>query len=181
MNAWSKTTCQILVNVPVKVGSPAQLSCSRSTAVTCAIKVKTLYFQKDCSYLRQWKSFKNDEKCFYLMFKALFVFEVLSFLSWLLGYVEKRLDKKAKVNFKIDDVTYWTTNNYNTLLNISRSKGNQTMKFGQLVELKMRNIFLEKLYPTFHTQSFPATEASPIPGLWKYIKTKVLPICFDLI
>ena len=31
------------------------------------------------------------------------------------------------------------------LPNISRSKGNQTMKFGQLREYKTRNIFLEKL------------------------------------
>ena len=35
-----------------------------------------------------------------------------------------------------------------TLPNISKSKGNQTMKFGQLIwpEYKMRNIFLEKSY-----------------------------------
>ena len=32
------------------------------------------------------------------------------------------------------------------LANISRSKGNQTMKFGQLIECNMRNIFLEKSY-----------------------------------
>ena len=32
------------------------------------------------------------------------------------------------------------------LPNISRSKGNQTMKFGQLIECNMRNIFLEKWY-----------------------------------
>ena len=32
------------------------------------------------------------------------------------------------------------------LINISRSKGNQTMKFGQLIEHNMRNIFLEKSY-----------------------------------
>ena len=30
------------------------------------------------------------------------------------------------------------------LPNISRSKGNQTMKFGQLIECHMRNIFLQK-------------------------------------
>ena len=29
---------------------------------------------------------------------------------------------------------------------ISRSKGNQTKKFGQLIEHNMRNIFLEKSY-----------------------------------
>ena len=32
------------------------------------------------------------------------------------------------------------------LLNISRSKGNQTVKFGQLIYCNMRNIFLEKSY-----------------------------------
>ena len=32
------------------------------------------------------------------------------------------------------------------LPNISRSKGNQTMKFGQLIECNMRNVFLEKSY-----------------------------------
>ena len=32
------------------------------------------------------------------------------------------------------------------LPNISRSKGNQTMKFGLLIECNMRNIFLEKSY-----------------------------------
>ena len=31
------------------------------------------------------------------------------------------------------------------LPNISRRKGNQTMKFGQLIEYNTRNIFLEKL------------------------------------
>ena len=30
------------------------------------------------------------------------------------------------------------------LPDISRRKGNQTMKFGQLMEYKMRNVFLEK-------------------------------------
>ena len=32
------------------------------------------------------------------------------------------------------------------LPNISRSKGNQTIKFGQLIEYNMRTIFLEKSY-----------------------------------
>ena len=32
------------------------------------------------------------------------------------------------------------------LTNISRSKGNQTMKFGQLIECNMRNIFIKKSY-----------------------------------
>ena len=32
------------------------------------------------------------------------------------------------------------------LPNICRSKGNQTMKFGQLIECNLRNIFLDKSY-----------------------------------
>ena len=35
------------------------------------------------------------------------------------------------------------------LRNISRSKGNQTKKFGQFIEYNMRNIFLEKSYTKF--------------------------------
>ena len=48
------------------------------------------------------------------MLKAFFFLYMFTFLSWLFGYVEKRLDKKAKVKFKIYDVTGWTTNNCNT-------------------------------------------------------------------
>ena len=43
------------------------------------------------------------------------------------------------------------------LFNISRSKGNQTMKFGQLIEYKMRKNFLEKSYTKC------GGEASPKP------------------
>ena len=51
---------------------------------------------------------------FYFLLKATYILEKFTFLSWLFGYVEKRLDKKAEVNFKIYDVTGLTVNNYNT-------------------------------------------------------------------
>ena len=51
---------------------------------------------------------------FYFMLKALFVIEIFTFLSWLFGYLEKRLDKKGMFNFKIYDVKNWATSNYNT-------------------------------------------------------------------
>ena len=35
------------------------------------------------------------------------------------------------------------------LPNILRSKSNQTMKFGQLIECNMRNFFLEKSYAKY--------------------------------
>ena len=46
------------------------------------------------------------------------------------------------------------------LPNISRSKGNQTMKFGQLIECSMRNIFLEKSCTkcSAETNSRPSSE-----------------------
>ena len=48
------------------------------------------------------------------LFKCLFVLEIFTFLSWLLDYVEKQLDKRVKVHFKIYSVTDWTANNYIT-------------------------------------------------------------------
>ena len=54
------------------------------------------------------------KNAFYFMLKAVLIFEILTFTSWLFGYVEKRLDKKAMVNFKVYDVTDWTTNDHNT-------------------------------------------------------------------
>ena len=53
---------------------------------------------------------------FYLMLRALFVLHIFTFLSLYFGYVEKRLNQKAIVNFTIYDVTGWTINNYNTLI-----------------------------------------------------------------
>ena len=46
------------------------------------------------------------------------------------------------------------------LLNISGSKGNQTMKFGQLIEYNMRNIFLVKPFTKYggETSSRPFSE-----------------------
>ena len=52
-----------------------------------------------------------------------------------------------------------------TLSNITRSKGNQTMKFDQLIECNMRNIFLEKSYTKC------GGEASPRPF---YKKSKLI-------
>ena len=48
------------------------------------------------------------------MSKTAFDLEIFTFLFWLFGYVEKQLDKKATINFTIDDDADWVTNNYNT-------------------------------------------------------------------
>ena len=64
------------------------------------------------------------------------------FLSGLFGRVEKLLNQKDKIYFKIYDVKTWETNNCNT--HIAQYKSNQTIKFGQLIGYNRRNSFLEK-------------------------------------
>ena len=55
------------------------------------------------------------------------------------------LDKKAKVNSQIYDVANWETNNQNVhIAQYLKRYWNQTMKFSQLIEYNMRNIFLEQ-------------------------------------
>ena len=49
--------------------------------------------------------------------------------------------------FKICGVTNWITSNYNAhivILHMSRSKRNQAIKFGQLIEYSIKIIFLKK-------------------------------------
>ena len=41
------------------------------------------------------------------------------------------------------------------LSNVSRSKAKQTMKFGQLIEYNMRNIFLEKSFTKCDRETIP--------------------------
>ena len=82
---------------------------------------------------------------FYFMLKVLFVLKMFTFLSCLHGYADKPLNRKVKFNFKIYDVTDWKQIiTIHILPNISRNKGNQTIKFGQLKLYKERNIFLQK-------------------------------------
>ena len=42
---------------------------------------------------------------FYFNLKAIFVLKILKFLCWYIGHIQKQLDKKEKVNFKIYDIT----------------------------------------------------------------------------
>ena len=67
------------------------------------------------------------------IWKGLFVLKIFTFFSWLFVHVGKPFDKKAKVNFKIYDVTDWEANNKHILSNISRRKDNQSMRFDHLI------------------------------------------------
>ena len=88
--------------------------------------------------------------------KDLFILKIFNILSLSFGHVAKQLDKKDEVNFKFYDVRTCLTNNPNTILpNFSRSTGNRTMKFGQLIECNMRTIFLEKSYTKSDGETSP--------------------------
>ena len=69
----------------------------------------------------------------------------LDFCPDCFGYVGKWLDKKGRFRFSICDVIYWGTKIKTHILpNISRSTENQTMKFHQLIDYNVRNIFCRK-------------------------------------
>ena len=85
------------------------------------------------------------KKVFYFTLKALFVLNIIKFLSWIFGHVENRLIRKISLLPELVTLQPRAqTIALHILPNISRSKGNQTMKSGQLIEYNMRNIFLEK-------------------------------------
>ena len=81
--------------------------------------------------------------------------KLFPFSRYLNGHAEKWLNLKDQVIFKIYDVTTWLTITVHILTNISRSKDNNVMKFGQLLEYNMRNIFLENLYSKCGGETIP--------------------------
>ena len=85
------------------------------------------------------------KNAFYFMLKALFVLGIFTFLPWLFSYV-KRPSLIRKLKFISKFITSQTEQQIITihlLPNISRSKSNHAMKFGQLTEYNMGNIFRE--------------------------------------
>ena len=74
--------------------------------------VHVFRFTGKTSGLRQFLTIESPLKmmknAFYFMLKALFILELFTF-----GYIERWVDKKVMVNFKIYDFTNWTTNDYN--------------------------------------------------------------------
>ena len=88
---------------------------------------------------------KMMKNAFYFILKAIFVLKIFKCLSWLSAHAEKRLDWKIRLISKfLASQPGKQAISIHILPSISKSKGNQTMKFGQLVEHHMRNILLEK-------------------------------------
>ena len=70
----------------------------------CWFKVRLSPFS--CRFLLQWKSFRNDKKCFLFYVKSFF--GIFLFLCGLFGYVGKWLVKNLMIDFKIYVVPDWT-------------------------------------------------------------------------
>ena len=98
----------------------------------------TLTFQK-LLYLLQWKPFKYEKNAFYFILKALFVFKMFKCLSRLFGHVKNVLIRKIRLisTFLMSQPCKQTIT-IHMLLNISRSKGNQNVKFSQIIEYSKR-------------------------------------------
>ena len=71
----------------------------------------------------------------YFILKALFVFKIPKFLSRKIRLTSEFVMSRPVLQTIATHI----------LLNISRNKGNQTMKLGQLIEYNKRNNFLQKL------------------------------------
>ena len=100
-----------------------------------------------------WKPFQNDKNCFLFHLKSSFCSQDIWIFVVTFWSRSKTAWLEDKVNFNIYNVTAWLTNTI--LPNISRSKGNQTMKFGQLIYYDMRNIFLKISYSKYGAETSP--------------------------
>ena len=85
---------------------------------------------------------------FHFTLKALLVFKIFKFLFCLLGHGEKRPDygKIMLISKFMTSQPGQQTIAIHILTNISRSKGNQAIKFGWLIEYNRKNIFLKNPY-----------------------------------
>ena len=99
-----------------------------------------LYFQ----FLATENPLKIMKNAFYFTLKAIFVFNFC--LDFLVIYKNGLIKKISFILKVMMSQLGKKTISIHILPNISRTKGNQTIKFGQLRKCNTRNIFVEKSY-----------------------------------
>ena len=89
-------------------------------------------------------------------FKAVLVLKIFKFCLEFLAMQQNGLIRKIRLisNFMTSQPGKQTIV-IHILSNISRSKGSQTVKFGQLIERNTRSIFLEKSYTKYGGETSP--------------------------
>ena len=106
---------------------------------------RTLTFQKNSVICLIESPLKMMKYAFYFILKALFVLRYLNFYLHFLVFKKNGLIRKIRLISKfITSQPAKERITMHILSNISRSKGNQTLKFGQVKEYNKRNIFLRK-------------------------------------
>ena len=117
------------------------------TSVTFYLKLDS-HFPKRVVIFFIENPLKLMGNAFYFILKALLILEIFQFFvttSW--SCRENDLIRKVKLTSKfMASQPGLQTIAIHMLVNISQSKGNQTMKFGQLIEYNKRNILLQKLW-----------------------------------
>ena len=103
---------------------------------------------KNCLVILDCKPFKNDDKCFLFYLKSAFHSQdILVFVTIFRSCRKNGLIRKISLTSKfMSSQPGLQTIAIHILPNISQSKENQTLKFGQFIEYNKRNIFLQKLY-----------------------------------
>ena len=111
-------------------------------------KVGLSCFKKTCFISFNERPLKMMNSAPHFILKPLFVPNIFTFLSWIFRHVEKNeLIRKIRLISKfMTSQPGQQAITKHIFPNISQSKGNQTIKFGQLIEYSNRNIFLRKSY-----------------------------------
>ena len=106
-------------------------------AERCTLRSDTIF--------ENWKLFNNDEKCFLFHLKIKAFCSQDNYFSVLFSSICRKttLLERLISKFMMSEPGKQTIA-IHILPNISRSRGNQTMKFGQLIKYNIKNIFLEK-------------------------------------
>ena len=101
-----------------------------------------IYLKSDSHLLKKFcvirfiaNPLKIMKNAFYFILKAIFVFKISKILSWKIRLTSEFMMSRSDLQTIATHI----------LLNISRSKDNQTMKLSQLIEDNKRNNFLQKL------------------------------------
>ena len=104
------------------------------------LKVELWLSEKNCFIYLNERPLKMMKNAFYFTSKALFVLKI--FLLWLFGRIKKMAWLERLISKFMASQPGLQKIIIHILPNISQSKDNQTMKFGQLIEYNKRNIFL---------------------------------------
>ena len=147
------------------------------------LKVRLTPLTKICIIWLIESPLKMMKNAFYFILKALSILKIFKFLSRHLGHVWKTawLNRLRLISKFMTSQPGFQTIPILILLNISQSKGSQTMKFGQLTEYNKRNIFLQVLCRKWgkETSSRPLYFLEKLNMTLKQVVCSFVSICFD--